>query len=138
MNTYNLFEDALPKFDGNAVGAKMAVFTGGEANSVEKAAWQQARLVFDRFAAAETYVFNVPLWNSGIPYVLKQFVDVVTQPGWAFKFDPDIGYTGLLAGKKAYVVHASGIYKMYPYTSTLDKEQSSVIKLIRIAVRKTC
>ncbi|MFE3839221.1 FMN-dependent NADH-azoreductase [Pseudogemmobacter sonorensis] len=110
LDEYNLFEDELPKFDGLAVGAKMALFTGSEAESDQKAAWEKIKAVFDRFASADVYVFNVPLWNNGIPYVLKQFIDVVTQPGWTMGFDVEKGYTGLLNGKKAYVVHASGVY----------------------------
>lgn len=110
LDEYDLFQDALPSFDGLAVGAKMALFSGAEADREQRAAWEGIRAVFDRFASADLYVFNVPLWNNAIPYVLKQFIDVVTQPGWTFGFDPQAGYTGLLRGKKAYVVHASGVY----------------------------
>jgi len=110
LDEFNLFEDELPKFDGLFVGAKMALFTGSETNGEQKVAWEKAKAVFDRFAAADAYVFNIPLWNNGIPYVLKQFIDVVTQPGWAFGFDPQKGYSGLLAGKRALIVHASGVY----------------------------
>ena len=66
--------------------------------------------VFKRFAAADVYVLNTPLWNNGIPYVLKQYIDLVTQPGWTFGFDPIKGYEGLMAGKRAFVIHASGVY----------------------------
>lgn len=110
VDRFDLFSDALPAFDATAVGAKMALFTGAEASAEEKKAWADIKAVFDRFAAADVYVFNVPLWNNGIPYVLKQFIDVVTQPGWAFGFDPNAGYSGLLTGKIAYVVHASGVF----------------------------
>jgi LacI family transcriptional regulator len=34
-----------------------------------------------RFLAADRLLFSVPMWNAGIPYVLKQFIDVVSQPG---------------------------------------------------------
>ena len=110
IDNYNLFEDSLPAFDAVAVGAKMSVFTGTDATAEQKSSWTGIKAVFDRFAAADLYVFNVPLWNNGIPYILKQFIDVVTQPGWAFGFDMEKGYSGLLAGKKACVVHASGVY----------------------------
>jgi FMN-dependent NADH-azoreductase len=110
IDRYNLFEDDLPAFGKVAVGAKMALFTGAEANSEQKQVWTKIKEVFDRFAAADIYVINVPLWNNGIPYVLKQFIDVVTQPGWTFGFDMEKGYSGLLKNKKAVVVHASGVY----------------------------
>ena len=110
IDEFNLFEDELPAFDKNAVGAKMALFTGQDSNSKEKEAWTKIKEVYDRFASADIYVFNVPLWNNNIPYILKQFIDVVTQPGWAFGFDRSTGYIGLLNDKKAYVVIASGVY----------------------------
>jgi FMN-dependent NADH-azoreductase len=50
------------------------------------------------------------MWNHGVPYVLKQFIDVVSQPGLVFGFDPVAGYTGLLAGKRAAVVYTSAVY----------------------------
>ncbi|WP_267459877.1 FMN-dependent NADH-azoreductase [Acinetobacter pittii] len=110
VDEFNLFEDDLPAFDKNAVGAKMALFTGQDSNSKEKEAWTKIKEVYDRFASADIYVFNVPLWNNNIPYILKQFIDVVTQPGWAFGFDPSTGYAGWFDNKKAYVVIASGVY----------------------------
>lgn len=110
VDEFNLFEDELPPFDHHAVGAKMAVFASANATPEQQAAWRSAQKVFERFAQADVYVLNVPLWNGGIPYRLKQFIDVVTQPGWAFGFDVEHGYTGLLAGKRAYIVHASGVY----------------------------
>jgi FMN-dependent NADH-azoreductase len=110
VDTFNLFEDDLPQFNKNAVGAKMALFTGQESNSEEKRTWAKIKEVYDRFESADIYVFNVPLWNNNIPYILKQFIDVVTQPGWSFGFDPIKGYSGLLENKKAYLVVASGVY----------------------------
>ncbi|MCW5235646.1 FMN-dependent NADH-azoreductase [Verminephrobacter eiseniae] len=110
LDTFNLSDDELPEFDGLAVGAKMALFSGSGFSSEQTKAWERIKLVFDRFAAADAYVFNTPLWNNGIPYKLKQFIDVVTQPGWAFGFDVEKGYSGLLNGRKALVIHASGVY----------------------------
>ena len=50
------------------------------------------------------------MWNAGIPYILKQFIDVVSQPGMVFSFDPELGYTGLVTGRKAAVVYTSAVY----------------------------
>ncbi|MET4900461.1 NAD(P)H-dependent oxidoreductase [Paenarthrobacter sp. CC6] len=84
LETLNLFDDdALPAFGRVAASAKMAVFTGQEQTPEQMAAWEAARSVFDQFAAADAYVFNIPMWNSGIPYALKQWIDIVTQPGWS-------------------------------------------------------
>lgn len=110
IDTWNLFDGSLPEFGTVAAEAKMAVFAGQEQTPEQQAAWESAREVFDRFAAADAYVFNVPMWNAGVPYVLKQWIDIITQPGWAFGFDPAAGYNGLVAGKRAFVVYTSGVY----------------------------
>lgn len=111
LETLNLFDDdALPAFGRVAASAKMAVFTGQEQTPEQMAAWEAARSVFDQFAAADAYVFNIPMWNSGIPYALKQWIDIVTQPGWSFGFHPEHGYTGLMEGKLAMAIHTSGVY----------------------------
>jgi FMN-dependent NADH-azoreductase len=110
IDRLDVFDGSLPEFGTVAAGAKMAVFAGQDQTPEERRAWDDARAVFDRFAAADVYVFNVPFWNAGVPYALKQLVDVITQPGWTFAFDPELGYRGLLQGKRAFVVYTSGVY----------------------------
>jgi FMN-dependent NADH-azoreductase len=111
LETLNLFDaGALPEFGTTAAGAKMAVFSGRDQTPEELQAWTDARAVFDRFAAADAYIFNIPMWNAGVPYALKQWIDIVTQPGWSFGFDPTAGYTGLMERKQAVAIHTSGVY----------------------------
>lgn len=111
IQTLNVFDPgALPEFGTTAAAAKMAVFSGQEQTLEQLTAWESARAVFDQFAAADAYVFNIPMWNAGVPYALKQWIDLVTQPGWSFGFDPKDGYSGLLEGKHAMAIHTSGVY----------------------------
>jgi FMN-dependent NADH-azoreductase len=108
--TFDLWDGTLPQFGPAAAAAKMAVFAGEEPTGEPAAAWQAARATFERFTSADAYLFSVPMWNHAIPYVLKQFIDVISQPGLVFSFDPDRGYTGLVAGKKAAVIYTSAVY----------------------------
>lgn len=110
VDVLNLFEPGLPTFGPVSAAAKMAAFGGAAQTDEQREAWDGARAVFDRFAAADEYLFAVPMWNAGVPYVLKQWIDLVTQPGWAFGFDPAAGYSGLLTGRKAAAVYTSGVY----------------------------
>jgi FMN-dependent NADH-azoreductase len=110
IEVWDLWDGTLPEFGRAAAAAKMAVFAGIEPDGPQAAAWAAARANFDRFAAADAYLFSVPMWNAGIPYVLKQFIDVVSQPGMIFSFHPESGYNGLLSGKKAAVVYTSAVY----------------------------
>lgn len=111
IETLNVFDDGvLPDFGRTAAAAKMAVFSGQDQTAEQIRAWQAARAVFDQFADADAYVFNIPMWNAGVPYALKQWIDIVTQPGWSFGFDPAAGYRGLMEGKQALAIHTSGVY----------------------------
>ena len=110
VDVLDLFDDPLPPFGTVAAAAKYAAFAGQEPTGEGAEAWAQVHAVFDRFASADAYVFNVPMWNHGVPYPLKQLIDLVTQPGWAFGFHPATGYNGLLTGKRAAVLYTSGVW----------------------------
>jgi FMN-dependent NADH-azoreductase len=110
IETFDLWDGSLAAFGPAAAAAKMTIFAGGHPAGEQAAAWQAAQDTFQRFNAAERYLFSVPMWNAGIPYILKQFIDVVSQPGMVFGFDPLHGYTGLLSGKKVAVIYTSAVY----------------------------
>src|SRR5436309_2240430 len=96
---WDLWDGSLPDFGPAAVAAKMAVFGGASPEGDAAVAWRAALAAFARFDAADHLLFSVPMWNAGIPYVLKQFIDVVSQPGAIFGVDPVTGYQHLLAGR---------------------------------------
>ncbi len=110
LDHVDLFDGTLPAFARLAAEAKMAVFGGGQPTPEQTGEWDTARVVYDRFAAADAYLVSVPMWNAGIPYVLKQWIDLITQPGWVFSFTPTDGYTGLTNGKKAAVIYTGGVH----------------------------
>ena len=110
IEEYDLWDGTLPAFGPDAAAAKMAVFAGEEPQGAAGRAWAAAIDTFRRFDAADRYLFSVPMWNAGVPYILKQFIDVVSQPGMVFGFDPEKGYAGLLRGKRAAVVYTSAVY----------------------------
>jgi FMN-dependent NADH-azoreductase len=107
----DLFDADLPAFGALAADAKLAELQGQEQTDDQRAAWARVREVFDHFAERDLYVFDVPYWNHGVPYPLKHFIDVVSQAGWAFDFDPGEGYSGLLGGRRAFSVYTSGVYQ---------------------------
>ncbi|GIE33714.1 FMN-dependent NADH-azoreductase [Actinoplanes italicus] len=110
VEQWDLWDGTLPAFGPDAVTGKMAVFAGGQPEGDAAVAWEAASATFRRFDAADTYLFSVPMWNAGIPYILKQLIDVVSQPGMVFGFDPEQGYSGLLRGKRAAVIYTSAVY----------------------------
>src|SRR3954447_14767179 len=83
IDTFDLWDGTLPQFGPAAAGAKMAVFAGQSPTGEQATAWQAAKETFERFDAADEYLFTVPMWNHGIPYILKQFIDVSASRAWS-------------------------------------------------------
>jgi len=112
VGTFDLWDGSLPEFGPAAAAAKKTTFGGGIPVGEQAAAWRAAQDTFRRFDAADRLLFSVPMWNAGVPYILKQFIDVVSQPGMVFGVDPQTGYSHLLAnkGKKAAVVYTSAVW----------------------------
>ncbi len=110
VDTLDLWREPLPDFNGNSAAAKMTFFGEGELEGTKKTAWDNIVQIAERFTRAERYVLAVPMWNGGIPYRLKQYIDIITQPGLLFGFDPADGYSGLLQNKRATVFYTSGVY----------------------------
>ncbi len=57
--------------------------------------------------AADTLVLGVPVYNFGVPAAFKAWIDLVARARRTFQYT-ESGPVGLLKGKRAYVVIASG------------------------------
>ncbi len=110
VDTLDLAKEAIPDFDGNKVAAKMAVMSGQTNEGRRKTAWDEITAVANRFIAADRYLIAVPMWNGGLPYRLKQYIDVIHQPGLLWGLDPKTGFIGLLKNKKAVLALTSGAF----------------------------
>jgi len=106
--TMNLFKKDLPSFDGLTVQAKYTILHGLKHTPEELAAWKKVEEIIAEFKSADKYVMAVPMWNFGIPYRLKQYVDILVQPTYTFSFSPKEGYKGLVLGKPVFVSYSRG------------------------------
>lgn len=104
----DLWDLDLPEFNGEMLNAKYSVLQGGEPTGDEIAAWAAVRKVYEEFADADHYVFSIPMWNFSIPYKMKHYIDVISQPGMAWGYTAEDGYFGLMGGRTAQVFFASG------------------------------
>jgi FMN-dependent NADH-azoreductase len=108
IDKLDLWTTELPSFDGDIVDAKYAILRGQAHTPDQAKAWQQVVNVIDRLKSADWYLFSLPMWNFGVPYVLKHWIDVIVQPGLTFSFSPTEGYKGLVTNRKAVAVYARG------------------------------
>lgn len=110
VDRLELWHEALPRFDGDMLNAKYAIMHGQETSAAERTAWSEVERLFQRFATADKYLFSLPMWNFGIPYVLKHYIDIITQPGLAWSFSPERGYQGLVSGPVCAIYASGGAY----------------------------
>jgi len=108
VETLDLWHTALPEFDGATLDSKYAIMHGQSFTPEQQQAWAAVTSVAEQFKSADKYVFSLPMWNFGIPYKLKHFLDVILQPGLTFSFSPTEGYKGLVTGKPIVAVYARG------------------------------
>src|SRR6516164_3548261 len=108
VDTLDLWSTELPRFDGNVLDAKYAILHGQPHTDGQAQAWRQVEKVIARFKAPDCYLFSLPMWNFGLPYILKHYIDVIIQPGLTFSFSPTEVDSGLFKGKKAVAVYARG------------------------------
>ena len=104
----NLWKDYLPEFEGYILEAKYARLGGRAFTDSQRDAFAIAERIAVRLALADRVLISTPMWNFHIPYKLKQWIDVITQPGLTFRFDPAQGYLPLLKDRPTVVIIASG------------------------------
>ncbi len=106
--TLNLFTSDLPPFDGQLIDAKYNILHGKEPSPQQRTAWVLVESMISQFTSADKYLLAVPMWNFGIPYRLKQYIDILVQPTYTFSYSPQKGYSGLVTGKPMLVVYVRG------------------------------
>jgi FMN-dependent NADH-azoreductase len=106
--TLNVFNNPIPHFDGLAFQAKYTILHGQSHSKKEQQAWKDVEEVIEQFISADRYVLAVPMWNFSIPYRLKQYIDLLVQPGYTFSYSQEEGYKGLVVGKPLLAVYARG------------------------------
>lgn len=115
VDLLDLWDVPLPSMDGHTIEAKYARLAGKSFSPDQVAAWKAIEETIERFDRSDRIVFSTPLWNFGIPYKLKHFIDVITQPTLSFSFSPDIGYRPLLKDRPTLVILSSaGDYRDGP------------------------
>lgn len=111
IDHYHLFEDDVSAFDREAADQKMehirSLIKQGEGiEPVGK--WAAVVEEINRLKSADKILISSPMWNFSIPYVLKQWIDVIVQPGLTFGVNREGKYVGLLRDKRMQLILASG------------------------------
>lgn len=97
--------DGIDLIDEAWIGAN---FTDpAERTDEQKAKLAGSDALVEEIEAADTLVIGVPIYNFGVPAALKAWIDQIARAKRTFKYTEN-GPVGLLEGKTAYLVIASG------------------------------
>jgi FMN-dependent NADH-azoreductase len=107
IDTLNVWEENLPDFDQEAIGAKYKGVNKEPMDEAETAVWDKIQELAVRFEQADCIVLGVPMWNFAYPYKLKQLIDLACQRNMLFTYD-GTEYGPLLKTPRAFVVYARG------------------------------
>lgn len=107
VDTLNVFEENLPDFDSEAIGAKYKGAAGKPLEGPEAEIWTTIQTLADRFRRADRIVLGVPMWNFAYPYKLKQLIDLVCQRNLLFSFNGST-FGPLLSTAGALVIYSQG------------------------------
>ncbi|MGI4855284.1 MAG: FMN-dependent NADH-azoreductase [Janthinobacterium lividum] len=107
IDTLNLFEENLPEYDAEAIGAKYKGAADQSMDPAETALWDTIKRLAGRFQQADRIVMGVPMWNFAYPYKLKQLIDLASQRNMLFTFD-GTNFGPKLSTPKALVIYTRG------------------------------
>lgn len=103
----DLFKEPLQDLTVKIVSGKYVLLGGRDLSGEMKDAWKTVEREIERFLSADAYLISVPMWNFGIPYVLKHYIDIIFQPKYLFRYTPS-GVEGLAKNKKMVIVSSRG------------------------------
>ena len=107
VDTLDVWNESLPEFDREAIGAKYKGVSGEAMTPSESVTWEKINELASRFRNADRIALAVPMWNFSFPYKLKQLIDLACQRNMLFTFDGD-EYGPALDIDKAFIVYVRG------------------------------
>ncbi|MBB6634121.1 NAD(P)H-dependent oxidoreductase [Cohnella thailandensis] len=106
----DMYKENIPPFDADVLRGWGKLRSGSsydQLSDAEKSKVARLEEIVDQYVAADKYVYVSPMWNFSIPPVMKAYTDATSIPGKTFRYTKN-GPVGLLSGKKALHIQASG------------------------------
>jgi len=107
IDELNLSVEEIPSLTLKMVYGKYILLGGKEITEGLKDAWRIVEQQIERFLAADCYLISTPMWNFNIPYTLKQYIDIIVQPKYLFRYTKT-GVEGLVKNKKMVIITSRG------------------------------
>ena len=103
----NLFTEKLPELTVKRIDGKYSLLSGNDLSGDLKESWKEIVSIIENFMSADAYLISAPMWNFGIPYRLKHYIDIILQPKYLFRYTTK-GTEGLVKDKKMVIITSRG------------------------------
>lgn len=107
IDELNVAREPLVPLTVKIVYGKYVLLSGRELSAELKDAWKNVLRHIERFLSADAYLISSAMWNFSIPYPLKQYIDIIVQPKYLFRYS-DKGVEGLVKNRKMAVITSRG------------------------------
>ena len=105
----DLWAADLPDLDGPMLESRYQLIHGQPVEPGFEAQWDELGRRVVHLLSFDLWLFSTPMWNLGLPYRLKQYIDLVIQPTMAFTNDADGTVTAHGTDKIAVLVGAGAL-----------------------------
>ncbi|MEO7634037.1 MAG: NAD(P)H-dependent oxidoreductase [Sphingomicrobium sp.] len=129
----DLWSTALPDLDGAMLESRYRLINGQPVEPGFEAQWAELRARVDHLLSFDLWLFSTPMWNLGVPYRLKHYLDLVIQPTMAFTNDAAGGIDAHGVGKIAVLIGASALdIRPQSPLAALDFQLAHVAQCLRV------
>jgi FMN-dependent NADH-azoreductase len=108
VEVLDLYRDRVSYLTAAAISAMTKHDQPETMNDEERAAWEEITGHLRQFCGADKYLVTAPMWNLGVPAVLKAYIDQIVQAGITFRYAGPGMAVGMLAGRRMVVVSSRG------------------------------
>jgi len=117
VTTLDLYHEQVPHLSATHL---TAMYWQGDRDTMPPAvreAWREVIAKVEQFKAADHFLVTTPMWNFGVPSILKAYIDHVVLAGYTFQYTGPVAAVGLMTGHKmALVSTRGGIYSQPPFS----------------------
>lgn len=107
IDELDLYKEHLPPLSVRQIDGKYILLSGKDLPEEYKGCWKIIVDNINRFLSADILLLSTPMWNFGIPYELKHYIDMIVQPKYLFQYT-ESGPQGLAKNKKMVVITSRG------------------------------
>ncbi|WP_395622842.1 FMN-dependent NADH-azoreductase [Sphingomonas daechungensis] len=109
VDRLDVWDMDLPELDGAMIESRYRLIHGADVEAGFTPVWDDLRAMVDHLLSFDIWLFSTPMWNFGLPYRLKHFVDCIIQPTMAFTNDAAGNLTFHGTGRTAVLIGAGAL-----------------------------